>query len=212
MGSGAARVVVVDDHEVVRAGLQVVLARQPDIHLVGMASDGAEALRVVEQTQPDVVIVDFSLPGMSGVEVCERLVGRWPGLAVIVLTNYVDAGVRTRSLRAGAKAYVHKSVDGSTLTRVVRAAARGDKVDATPECATNGNGNGHGRGRDRGVLSLREIDVLRLVANGASNKDVAQELGVGVNTVKTYVQRTLDKLGCRTRTEAAAVAVKRGLL
>jgi NarL family two-component system response regulator LiaR len=201
-------VVVVDDHEVIRAGLQVVLARQPDIHLVGMAADGAEALRVVEQTQPDVVVVDFSLPGMSGVEVCERLVGRWPGLAVIVLTNYVDDGVRLRSLRAGAKAYVHKSTDGSTLARAVRAAARGEKVETTPECATNGNGAGRGRS----VLSLREIDVLRLVANGASNKDVAQELGVGVNTVKTYVQRTLEKLGCRTRTEAAAVAVKRGLL
>lgn len=201
MGSSAARVVVVDDHEVVRAGLQVVLAGEPDIHLVGMAADGSEALRVVEQTQPDVVVVDFSLPGMSGVEVCERLVVRWPSLAVIVLTNYADDGVRARSLRAGACAYVHKSVDGSMLARVVRAAANGEKIDSDD-----------GAPAERSVLSLREIDVLRLVANGASNKDVAHELGVGVNTVKTYVQRTLDKLGCRTRTEAAAVAVKRGLL
>jgi len=202
MGSSTTRVVVVDDHEVVRAGLQIVLAREPDIHLVGMAADGGEALRVVEQTQPDVVIVDFSLPGMSGVEVCERLVGRWPSLAVIVLTNYVDDGVRARSLQAGARAYVHKSVDGSMLAAIVRAAAKGEKIDSNDDASNPA----------RSVLSLREVDVLRLVANGASNKDVAHELGVGVNTVKTYVQRTLDKLGCRTRTEAAAVAVKRGLL
>lgn len=200
MGSGPVRVVVVDDHEVIRAGLQVVLAREPDIHLVGMAAEGSEALRLVEQTRPDVAVVDFSLPGMSGVELCERLVGKWPGMAVVVLTNYVDDGVRARSLSAGARAYVHKSIDGTMLARVVRAAANGEKIE--------GN-DGAGA---RSVLSLREIDVLRLVATGASNKDVAHELGVGVNTVKTYVQRTLDKLGCRTRTEAAAVAVKRGLL
>ena len=96
MGSAPTRVVVVDDHDVIRAGLQVVLARDPDIHLVGMAADGAEALQVVERTQPDVALVDFSMPGMSGVELCERLVARWPKLAVIVLTSYVDDGVRAR--------------------------------------------------------------------------------------------------------------------
>jgi DNA-binding NarL/FixJ family response regulator len=202
-------VVVVDDHDVMRAGLQAVLGREPDLHVVGSAANGTEALDVVEHVQPDAVVVDFSMPGMSGVEVCERLVARWPQLAVVMITNYIDDGVRARSLRAGARAHVHKSVDGTALATAVRraAAATTSTTPPTPTpTTTTGDQPAHR------VLSLRETDVLRLVANGASNKDVAAALGVRVNTVKTYVERTLDKLGCRTRSEAAAVAVKRGLL
>lgn len=207
MGSSFIRTVVVDDHEVIRAGLQAVLAREPDIHVVGMAGDGHEALQVVEHVQPDVVVVDFSMPGMSGVEVCERLTARWPNVAVVLLTNYADDGMRARSLRAGAKAYVHKSIDGSALAHAIRGVVRGGGSGEGPDDVAAANGR-----TNKAVLSLRETDVLRLVANGASNKDVAAALGVGVNTVKTYVERTLDKLGCRTRSEAAAIATKRGLL
>jgi DNA-binding NarL/FixJ family response regulator len=207
------RVVVVDDHEIVRAGLSSLLGRESDIDLVGMVGTGEEGLRLVDEVKPDVAIIDYSLPGMSGVELCETLTARHPDIPVIMLTTYLEDGIIEGSLRAGARAYVYKDVEGRELKRTIRAVAHGESV-LDPKVTGRVMGWARRPPRDSGdqPLSIRETDVLRLVARGASNKEIAKSLGLTENSVKTYLQRAMGKLGCRSRSEAAALASKRGLL
>lgn len=207
------RVVVVDDHEIVRAGLATLLAREPDIHVVGLAGDGNQALDVIRDVQPDVAVVDYRLPGMTGVELCERLRATAPSVAVVMLTTYLEDAVVRRALEAGARAFVYKDVQAHDLARAIRSVAKGDAV-LDPKVA----GRVAQWAQKRRLvaadvaLSSRETEVIRLVAKGMQNRDIAAELHVSVNTVRTYLQRTLAKLGCQSRTEAAAVAAQRGLL
>ena len=207
------RVVVVDDHEIVRAGLAALLGREPDIHIVGTAADGHHGLQVVTDLRPDVAVIDYSLPRMSGVELCERICREAPNTNVIVLTAFTHDDVILKSLEAGAKAYVCKDVDGHELQRAIRAVAAGGSV-LDPRVTSRVMGWAHRRNRGYGddTLSLREIEVLRLVARGGTNRDIAETMHVSENTVKTYLRRALEKLNCHTRSEAAATAARRGLL
>lgn len=207
------RVVLVDDHEIVRAGLSTLLSREEDIEVVGTAGSGEEGLALVRDLMPDVLVVDYRMPGLSGVEVCERVTAEHAGVSVIVLTTYLDDEVVLRSIQAGARAYVYKDVEAAELKRAVRAVAAGKAV-LDPDVTARVIDWARQRrfSPEDEVLSRREIDVLRLVARGASNKAIGRELGVADSTVKTYLSRVMEKLRCSTRSEAATVASNRGLL
>jgi two-component system response regulator DevR len=207
------RVIVVDDHEIVRAGLRALLERETDIHVVATAATGEEGLALIEDVQPDIAVVDYSLPGMSGVELCEEITARYPGVAVIMLTTFLDDEVILRAVEAGARAYVYKDVEASELKRAIRTVAKGEAV-LDPKIAGRVLRWAHKRRYGGGpqTLSVRETEVLRLVAKGESNKEIAAHLALTENTVKTYLRRALEKLNCTSRSEAAAAAAKRGLL
>lgn len=208
----AVRVVVVDDHEIVRAGLTSLLAREPDIEVVRAVGDGEEALRVIEEERPDIAVVDYRLPGMSGVEVCERISVRFPDVSVIMLTTSLEDTVIQASLHAGARGYVFKDVDARDLKVAIRAVARGEAVLDPKVAGRVARWAQQRHERGKGALSTRETEVLRLVATGAHNKDISAALHLSDNTVRTYLRRILTKLECQSRSEAAALAAKRGLL
>lgn len=206
------RVLVVDDHEIVRSGLAMLLAKDAGIHVVGLVETGEEALRVLPEIEPDVALVDYRLPGMSGVELCEQITTRFPKVSVIMLTTFLDDGVIEGALRAGAKAYLYKEIEGRDLTEAIRAVMRGEGV-LDPKVAGRVMGWAKKRRRnDQQALSVRETDVLRLVAQGCATKEVAYKLGLTENSVKTYLARAMSKLNCHTRSQAAATAAKWGLL
>lgn len=209
----AVRVVVVDDHEIVRAGLTTLLSREPDIHLVGVAPDAEEGFDMIADVHPDVAVVDYSLPRMSGVELCEMIVSRFPETAVVVLTTYLNDDVILRSVEAGAQAFVYKDVDAGELKKAIRAVTRGETI-LDPKAAGRVMlwANRRKNGRRDGGLSLQETEVLRHVTAGATNKEIADAMTVSENTIKTYLRRVMEKLDCHSRSEAAAIAAKRGLI
>lgn len=210
------RVVLVDDHEIVRAGLKSLLSKEADIHVIAVAAAADEGLRLIEELRPDVAVVDYSLPGMTGTTLCEAIVKRHPAVSVIILTTYLDDHVLRQSVRAGAKAFVYKDVEAKDLKRAIRAVASGEHV-LDPKVAgrvmkwANKSVARRLIGASR-PLSIRELEVLRLVAKGATNPKIADEMGISVNTVKTYLDRVLSKLECNSRVEAAALASRWGLL
>ena len=205
-------IVIVDDHPIVRAGLRTLLGRDPDIELLATAESAEEALRVIPQVNPSVAVVDYSLPGMTGVELCERITAEHPGVAVIMLTTYLDDSVIRGALEAGARAYVYKDADAAELKKAIRAVARGEAVLDPKVAGRVAAWVGQRRDTRAGALSERETQVLRLVAKGARNRDIAEALNLTDNTVRTYLRRILTKLGCQSRSEAAALAARRGLL
>ncbi len=207
------RIVIVDDHEIVRAGLTAILNRERDIDLVGVAASGEQALKLIANVAPDIAVVDYSLPGMTGVELCERITEEHPHVAVILLTTFLEDNVIRGALDAGALAFVYKDIGGYELKRAIRAVAAGDPV-IDPKIASRvakWRGQRQYAG-DEPRLSHREVQVLRLVARGYSNEDIGGALGLTPNTIRTYMRRAMAKLGCRTRSEAAAVAGRNGLL
>jgi two-component system NarL family response regulator len=201
----------------VRAGLRALLGREHDINVVGTAPDGEEALRLVDELVPDVVVVDYGLPKMSGVELCEMILKRHREISVIFLTNFLDDAVVHGALDAGASAYVYKDVDAHDLRRAIREVADGYAV-LDPKVAGKIVRWASRRARKRRLrtgkptLSPRELDVLRLVAQGVDSKEIAAQLGLRPNTVKSFVHRILVKLQCHSRAEAVAMASKWGLL
>ena len=210
---GPVRVVVVDDHEIVRAGLSALLGREPDIHLVGVAADGEEGVNLIADLRPEVAVIDYSLPRMSGIEVCDEIVRRFPETAVIVLTTYLSDDVILRSVEVGAQAFVYKDVDAEDLKRAIRAVTRGETV-LDPKVAgrvMQWANRRRAAGRNS-VLSVQETEVLRLASRGGTNKDIAEAMQVSENTIKTYLRRVMEKLDCHSRSEAAAIAARRGLL
>ncbi|MBW3668889.1 MAG: response regulator transcription factor [Actinobacteria bacterium] len=207
------RVVVVDDHEIVRSGVAGMLARVSDFDVVGTAATGEEGLNLILELQPDVAVVDYSLPRMSGVEVCEQVAFRAPKTGVVVLTGFVHDEVVLRSIEAGARAYLCKDVEGHDLKKAIRVVAEGGSV-LDPRITSRVMQWAHRRNSGYGdtSLSIRETEVLRLVARGETNAQIAASLNLSENTVKTYLRRALEKLSCHTRSQGAAVAAQRGLL
>lgn len=205
------QVVVIDDHEIVRMGLRSILDREPDINVIGTAASGEDGLELVEEVCPDLAVIDYSMPGMSGAEVCWHLTRRFPQVNVVMLTTFLDDAVIRQSLEAGAKAYVYKDVEGAELKRAIRNVARGEAV-LHPKVTERVMHWAQVKSTREAPLSPRETDVLRLVAKGGTNREIAAELNVSINTVKTCLSRALRKLGCSRRSQAASVAAKRGLL
>ena len=208
-GPMTVRVLVVDDHPVVRGGVVGWLAAQPDIDVVAEAADGLEALAAVAEHAPDVVLMDLRMPRMDGVAATERIAAAHPAVRVLVLTTYdTDADI-VRAVEAGATGYLLKDTPLPQLADAVRAAARGETVLAPPVAARLVS-----RMRAPAVEAptARELEVLAGVARGLTNAEIGRELFIGEATVKTHLLRVFAKLGVDDRTRAVMVAVERGLL
>jgi DNA-binding NarL/FixJ family response regulator len=207
--SSTIRLVIVDDHPVVRDGLRGVFEATPGFEVLGEAADGAEAIALLRRRQADVVLMDLRMPGMGGAEAIAELSRVAPATRVLVLTTYdTDADV-VPAIEAGAAGYLLKDTPRDELLRAVRAAHRGDSV-LSPSVA--GRLMGRVRAPLRETLSQREIEVLQLVASGASNRDAASRLFVSEATIKTHLVHVYGKLGVRDRAAAVAEGYKRGLL
>jgi DNA-binding NarL/FixJ family response regulator len=204
----AIRIVLADDHPVVREGLRGMLDAEPDLAVVGEASDGIEAVRVARATHPDVVLMDLRMPNQDGVQATAELARVAPGVRVLVLTTYdTDADI-LRAVEAGATGYLLKDAPRATLADAVRAASRGETVLA-PGVAARLMRKVH---RDHETLTRRELDVLQAVASGARNAEAAAALGIGEATVKTHMLRIFTKLGVDGRTEAVTRAMELGII
>jgi DNA-binding NarL/FixJ family response regulator len=205
----AVRIVVVDDHPVVRDGLRGMLDGQPDLEVVGEAGDGREALAQVARHAPDVVLVDLRMPVLDGVGAITELARTHPGVRALVLTTYDEDHDIVRALEAGAVGYLLKDVPREELFRAVRAAARGEPVLAP---AVTARLLGRLRAPAAVPPSERELEVLALVARGMTNRAVARALSISEATVKTHLVHVFGKLGVDDRTAAVTAALERGLL
>jgi NarL family two-component system response regulator LiaR len=205
------KVVIVDDHVLVRSGLEVVLAMFDDIELAGQAGDGEEAVRLCRELRPDVVLMDLVMPGLSGVEATRQILATCPGAKVVALTSFTDDDLIGETLRAGAIGYLMKNVSADQLADAVRAAHAGRSTLA-PEAADALVRSVSAPRPGADSLTAREREVLKLMADGLSNADIAERLVIGVATVKTHVSSIISKLGVSSRTEATALAIRRGLV
>jgi len=205
------RVVLVDDHSIVRQGLRSILDPDPRFTVVGEASNGDEALNVVVEQQPDVVLLDLKLPDMNGAEVCQRIVQTNPETAVLILTAFIDQTLLDTCLRAGARGYLLKDAENLRLADRLLAAVEGHTA-LDPRAAGMLTDYLRQQEPPSDALSLREIEILRLVARGLTNKEIADELYLSENTIKGYMKDILVKLGARNRVEAVVLAKDRGLI
>jgi DNA-binding NarL/FixJ family response regulator len=203
------RLLVVDDHPVVRAGMVAVLGEEADFEVVGEAGNGAEALALVPRLRPDVVLMDLRMPVMDGAEATARMTAAPEPPQVLVLTTYdTDADI-VRAVEAGARGYLLKDAPTGVLADAIRKAARGETVLAPPVAARLAD---RLRAPARPELTGREVEVLGLVARGLSNADIGKELFIGEATVKTHLIRAFAKLGVTDRTAAVTAAYADGLI
>lgn len=207
------KVMLVDDHEMVRIGLAAVLGTEEGIELVGEAASGEEALRLAQQYRPDVVLMDLVMEGMDGIETTRRLMQILPECKVIVLTSYIDDEKIYPVIEAGAFSYLLKTSRAGEIASAIRAAVRGQPVLESQVASRMMNRFRQQRREPAPHESLteREMEVLKLIAKGKSNQEVADELFIGIKTVKFHVTNILAKLGVEDRTQAAIYAFKHGL-
>lgn len=209
------RVLLVDDHEIVRLGLMTLINDQADMEVVGEAGSAGEALHMVERFQPQVVLMDIRLPGESGIEAAQAITTRHPGARVVMLTSFADDELVLRAIRAGAAGYVLKQVGNQELLRAIRASARGE---ALLDPATTARLLARVRESERKAdqeafrdLSEREHDVLVEVAKGKTNSEIGAELNLSDKTVRNYITSILQKLHLANRVELAAYAVQHNI-
>jgi len=203
------RVLVVDDHPVVRSGLVGMLDVEDDLEVVGEAGDGEEAVAQVAATSPDVVLMDLRMPRLDGAGATARILAAYPAVRVLVLTTYSTDADIVRAVEAGATGYLLKDTPRTQLVDAVRAASRGETVLAPPVAARLVS---RMRAPVVEALTRREVQVLGAVARGLSNGDIGRELFIGEATVKTHLLRVFAKLGVDDRTRAVTVAMERGIL
>jgi DNA-binding NarL/FixJ family response regulator len=209
------RVLIVDDHAVVREGLRAFLELQADMEVVGEAADGRAALEQAEQLRPEVVLMDLVMPGLDGVGAMRRLRSTLPEGRVIVLTSFLDEGRLLPAIQAGAAGYLLKNAEPAELVRAIRAAHRGETIidpSAAAQLVRALAAGGGSAASDAERLTRREREVLELISRGQSNKRIALTLGISEKTVKTHVGHVLAKLGVADRTQAALLAVRDGLV
>ncbi|MDJ0111952.1 response regulator transcription factor, partial [Rhodococcus erythropolis] len=201
---GLVRIVLVDDHAILRQGLRSVLERESDLEIVGEASSLAEALAVVDKVGPDIVLMDLKLSASSdyeGLTLCGQLSTAHPGLGLLVLTTFLDDQLVVRAVHAGARGYVVKDVDTTELVRAIRAVSRGESAfDSRSASAVVRSLNGQSSSKER--LTDRELEVLRLLANGLSNIKIGERLFISPTTVKFHVSNIMRKLEVSRRAEA----------
>lgn len=200
------RVVVVDDHDLLREGVSSVIASYRDLDVVGEARNGETAIETIAELRPDVVVMDIVMPGMGGVEAIRRLRSDDPSLGIVALSSYSDGAQVRAAIDAGATGYLIKSVDGESLARAVRSAAEGTATFSPEVTLALIGGESTAQVSS---LTTREMEIADLVAVGRTNAEIAQELVLSVFTVKNHVSSILMKLDVRTRTEAAAVLLSR---
>jgi DNA-binding NarL/FixJ family response regulator len=200
-------VLLADDHEVVREGLRLALLRSPHIRVVGEAPDGATAVALAERRKPDVVVMDLRMPEMDGIEATEEIMRRAPEVKVLIFTAYSERALLQRGLESGARGYILKEAPHETLLRAIEKVAAGDTfVDPAlmPSLTTAKDGTD--------VLTQREREILQLLADGMSNADVAAQLFISQETVKSHVRHILTKLEADTRTQAVAIALREAMI
>ena len=210
----AIRVVVADDHMVVRDGLRLILEGHDDFDLVGDAADGAAAVALVAEVQPDVVLMDLRMPGMDGLEAASRIRSAWPHVAVVILTTYNDDDLMLQGLQAGACGYLIKDATRDTFFQAIRAAARGETLlqpETMARLLARANAAPAGA-HPPAQLTEREVKVLEGIVRGERNKEIAARLGVTEPTVKTHLASIFAKLDVDSRASAAVAAIERGIV
>ena len=213
------KILIVDDQRLMRQGLCTLLELEADLQVIAEAADGLEALEQYERSQPDVVLMDIRMPRLDGVEATRRLLSRWPKGRVIILTTFDDDQSVFEGLRAGALGYLLKDVSGGELAEAIRTVAAGGALiepsvarKVLAEFTRLAPAGGVASERLPDPLSERELEVLRLLAQGASNRQIASQLFLAEGTVKNYISSILDKLGVDDRTQAALRARELGVL
>jgi len=209
------RILLVDDHEIVRLGLKALLERHPSFEVIAEANTARDAVEKVEALLPDIVVMDIRLPGGSGIEACEEIVERFPDSKVIMLTSYAEDEMLFSAIRAGAAGYVLKQIGGEDLVRAIEAVGRGEALldpavtqrifQEVRKAAKEEEASAFS------ALTQQEKHVLLLVSEGKTNREIAKALFLGEGTVRNYVSSILSKLGVSNRAEAAAYAVEHNL-
>jgi NarL family two-component system response regulator LiaR len=205
------QVLIADDHSVVRQGLRMFLSSDPDLEIVGEAANGAEAVRLAHQLHPDVVLMDLLMPVMDGIRATAAIRRELPDTEVVALTSVLGDDAVVDAVRAGAIGYLLKDTDSHELRRAIKAAAIG-QVQLSPQAAARLLREVRAPEKSVDVLTEREKDVLQLLAQGNSNKEISRALNIAEQTVKTHVSHILNKLGTPSRTQAALYAIRIGLV
>lgn len=219
------RVVIADDHLIVREGLRMILGECPDIQVVGEAEDGLQAIALAEQTHPDVILMDLRMPVLDGLSAISRIKAQWPEIAIVILTTYNEDESMISGLQAGAQGFLLKDTDRDALFDTIEAAHRGDtllqrdtlnrlipKFETPPFTAAPSHPKQESESRSRTTLSPRELEILKLVATGGRNKEIALQLSISQSTVKAHLDSIFNKLGVDSRTAAVSLASQYGLL
>lgn len=200
------RLMIVEDHFVVRVGLAAIINSQPDMIVVAEAGNGRQAVDLFDEHQPDVTLMDLRIPGLNGIEAIAAIVGKYPRARIIVLSTYSGDEDIFRALQAGARAYFLKDIKGQDLINAIRAVDAGQRP-LPPEIASRLAERVH-----RSDLSPRELEILKLIAKGHSNKEIAAELEISEGTVRVHASNIIGKLGCGDRAQAVAEAFQRGII
>jgi len=209
------RILIADDHPVVRSGIRAVLGADPGLEVVGEAGDGTETLRLAETLDPDLVLIDITMPPEDGIRTARRLKEEHPGITVLFLTMHEDESLLREALRVGAAGYVIKRAEGSELIQAIHAASRGDiyvHPAMTRALLEQPVTTEHRRGAPAFELTPRELDVLRLLARGNTNRQIAELLGLSVRTVENHRANLMGKLGLQSRVELVSYAEEHDLL
>ncbi len=211
------RILIADDHLIVREGLRLILESEDGFELVGEAQDGSEAVQLAAELQPDVVLMDLRMPKMDGLTAIEMLQQEQPRIPVVILTTYNEDDLMVKGLRAGARGYLLKDTDRQTLFNTIRAAARGETLlqpEAIAKLLAQGSATAHvpAAARIDCELSGRELEILTAAAQGDRSKEIAAALGISERTVKAHLASIYNKLGVDSRAAAVAVAGQKGLL
>ncbi len=209
------RLLIVDDHEMVREGLRAILQDDAEFKIVGDVGDGQKALELVDKLRPDIVLLDLKMPGMDGIEVCRRVSALSPQTAVVALTTFADEKMAQECIGSGARGYVLKDIERLQLKQIIRTVASGESV-IDPKVVgrmihhiQQAPGE-HNTARARDDLSMQQLTILRLISQGFSNKEIGAQMLLSENTVKSYVQELLQKMSVHNRVEAAMIASKKG--
>ena len=216
MSDTSLRVLMADDHPIVLAGLKALVQADPGLQIIGEARDGRTALRLALSQRPDVVVLDISMPEMNGMEVARALLAEQPGCRILVLTVQEDRATLRQLLDLGVAGYLVKRSAADELLRAIHAVAAGgtylDPAIAGKVVGGGSQGSTRSPGGPTVELSERETDVLRLIANGHSNKEISARLGISVKTIETYKARAMEKLGFKSRVDVVRHAASKGWL
>ena len=210
----ATRILIADDHPVLRSGLRILLAADPDLEVVGEAGTGEETLRLAEELRPDVVLLDIGMPGESGIETVRRLKAKLPALKVLFLTMHEEEGMLLEALNAGGDGYVIKRADEAEIIQAIRVVRRGDVYvhPAMTRALLSQAETTERLPEPVEPLTRREIDVLRLLARGNTNRQIAELLALSVRTIESHRANLMGKLGLASRVELVTYAEEHGLL